>query len=121
MNSLSIKASAYIALTVLTGLTVLGISLSQWRTDDMTRFVCYFSLAVLATGLKVNLPTITGSLSVNFVFIMISLAELTLPETLSLGCAAALVGSIWQNDRYKKIQQILFNVSVMAMAIVAAD
>ena len=121
MSALTHKASVYVAFTVLTGLTVLGIGLSQWHTDDLTRFICYFTLAVLATGLKVSLPTFTGTLSVNFLFIMIALVELSLSETLALGGAAALVGTIWQTEARPQIQRVLFNIAVMSLAVVAAD
>ena len=40
------------------------------------RFVCYLLLALLSSGLKVSLPAVTGTLSVSFLFILASMAEL---------------------------------------------
>ena len=52
------------------------------------RFFCYLAVAVLASGLKVQLPGIDGTMSVNFLFILLGVLELSLPETLVIGCTA---------------------------------
>ena len=35
-------------------------------------------------------------MSVNFLFILLGVLELSLPETLVIGCTATLVQSVWQ-------------------------
>ena len=40
--------------------------------------------------LKIQLPGIDGTMSVNFLFILLGVVELSLPETLVLGCTATL-------------------------------
>ena len=46
------------------------------------KFACYLVAALLASSLKVSLPGIEGTLSVNFLFTLLGILELSLPETL---------------------------------------
>src|SRR5690242_3911863 len=66
--NMSTKAKLYIVLTALAGMTALVTGLDPWKSDDLVRFVCYLLISTLASGLKVNLPGITGTMSVNFLF-----------------------------------------------------
>ena len=116
-----VVSKLYLALNILAGIGVLGFGVSGYQTDDLPRFVCYLTLAVLATGLKVQLPAITGTLSLNFVFVMIGIVELSLPETLIIGATATLIQSGWNPGRQAKLVQVLFNVSNMALAVLATD
>ena len=56
-------------------------------TDEVlsARFLCYFLLAMLSSGLKVSLPGVTGTLSVSFLFILASMAELGPLQTMAIG------------------------------------
>ena len=79
---MALKTKAYIGLAIASGAALLVHDLSRWASQDPGRFVCYLLVAAIASGLKVRLPAITGTLSVNFLFILIGIAELTRPETL---------------------------------------
>jgi diguanylate cyclase (GGDEF)-like protein/putative nucleotidyltransferase with HDIG domain len=50
---------------------------------------------------------------VNFLFILLGVMELSLPETLVIGCTATLVQSIWQARKRLDPVKILFNVAGM--------
>src|SRR6202041_3123577 len=85
----------------------------------LSRFFCYLAVALLASGLKVQLPGIDGTMSVNFLFILLGVMELSLPETLVIGCAATLVQSVWQARSRPDPVKVLFNVfGMMANATV---
>ncbi|MGA1985251.1 MAG: HD domain-containing phosphohydrolase, partial [Candidatus Sulfotelmatobacter sp.] len=92
------------------GMVALGFALSHWQSQDLTRFACYLVVAVLASGLKVQLPGIDGTMSVNFLFILLGVLELSLPETLLIGCTASLVQSVWQTRKRLDPVKVLFNV-----------
>ncbi len=102
---------------VLMGFSVVAYGLFQWESSGLTRYVCYLLIALLASGLKVSLPGITGTLSVNFLFMLIGVVELTLPETVVLGCTATLVQCLWQPKTRPKLVRVLFNVASIALAI----
>src|SRR5215471_2950400 len=108
---MSKKAGLYIALMAAAGLAALKLGLDPWKSDDAIRFVCYFLISTLASGCKVNLPGVTGTMSVNFLFILIGVAELSLPETMSIAWAATIIQSFWKSKSRPQPVQILFNVS----------
>src|SRR5260370_10234884 len=65
---------------------------------------------MLACGRKVKLAGTDGTMSVNFLFIVLGVMELSLPETLLIGCTATLVQSIWQARNRLDPVKVLFNV-----------
>jgi len=89
---------------------VLTFALLHWQSADLTRFLCYLAVALLASSLKVQLPGIDGTMSVNFLFILLGAMELSLPETLVIGCTATLVQSVWQTRNRLDPIKVLFNV-----------
>jgi diguanylate cyclase (GGDEF)-like protein/putative nucleotidyltransferase with HDIG domain len=107
---MSTRTKLFVGITVSIGIVVLCSALWHWQSADLTRFACYLAVAVLASGLKVQLPGIDGTMSVNFLFILLGVMELSLPETLLIGCAATLVQSIWQVHNRPDPVKVLFNV-----------
>jgi diguanylate cyclase (GGDEF)-like protein/putative nucleotidyltransferase with HDIG domain len=112
-EGLSIQTKLFVGLTACTGVVVLGYALAHWQSQDLTRFLCYLAVAVLASGLKVQLPGIDGTMSVNFLFILLGVMELSLAETLVIGCTATLVQSVWQARNGRDPVKIVFNVAGM--------
>src|SRR5246127_1225008 len=112
-DRLSIPTKAFIGLTASFGVAVLAYSLAHFQSQDPLRFLCYLAVAVLASGLKVQLPGIDGTMSVNFLFILLGVLELSLPETLLIGCTASLVQSVWQARKRLDPVKVLFNVAGM--------
>lgn len=112
-GELSIQTKAFVGITASVGVVVLGFSLAHWQSQDLMRFACYLAVALLASGLKVQLPGIDGTMSVNFLFILLGVLELSLPETLVIGCTATLVQSVWQARKRLDPVKVLFNVAGM--------
>ena len=112
-SGLSIQTKAFVGTTALVGAVVLVSGLWHWQSQDLTRFVCYLVVAILASGLKVQLPGIDGTMSVNFLFILLGVLELSLPETLMIGCMASLAQSVWQLRGRLDPVKVLFNVCGM--------
>jgi diguanylate cyclase (GGDEF)-like protein/putative nucleotidyltransferase with HDIG domain len=107
---MSTATKLFVGITVSIGMVVLCLALWQWQSADLTRFLCYLAVAVLASSLKVQLPGIDGTMSVNFLFILLGAMELSLPETLVIGCTATLVQSVWQARNRLDPVKVLFNV-----------
>jgi len=107
---MSTRTKLFVGITVSLGMVVLCSALWHWQSADLTRFACYVVVAVLASSLKVQLPGIDGTMSVNFLFILLGVMELSLPETLVIGCTATLVQSIWQARNRLDPVKVLFNV-----------
>jgi diguanylate cyclase (GGDEF)-like protein/putative nucleotidyltransferase with HDIG domain len=111
-------AKAFIALVIGLGTGVLVYGALHPSSRNIAEFVCYLLIALLASRLKVNLPRITGTMSVNFLFILIGILELSFTETLVLGCAAVLVQCFY-HDRPSAIQ-VTFNLCSSAYACAVA-
>jgi diguanylate cyclase (GGDEF)-like protein/putative nucleotidyltransferase with HDIG domain len=116
---MSLRARLFIGATAALGAWALAYSLWDWHSVDLARFVCYLLVAVLASSLKIQLPGIDGTMSVNFLFILLSVLELNLPETLVIGCTATLAQCLFGTRQKLVPTKIVFNVfSMMANAIV---
>lgn len=107
---MSNRTKLFVGITVSIGMVVLGSALWHWQSADLARFACYLVVAVLASSLKVQLPGIDGTMSVNFLFILLGVMELSLPETLLIGCTATLVQSVWHARNRLDPVKVLFNV-----------
>src|ERR1700757_3614415 len=107
-RGLSAAAKLFISLIILGGLWTLVYGGIHQSSKNIAEFICYLGIAILASRLKVNLPGITGTLSVNFLFILIGVLELSFSETLILG-AVSMVAQCLYPDRPRAIQ-FTFNV-----------
>lgn len=116
----SIGARAFIAGLGLACLAVFAFAFAHWHTTDSVKFVSYLVAALLACALKVGLPGIEGTLSVNFIFTQLGILELSLPETLLIGLAGTVGQFYWRNARQIKPVQLIFNVSQVAVSSAAA-
>ncbi|SPE23380.1 hypothetical protein SBA2_1200002 [Acidobacteriia bacterium SbA2] len=76
-RGMSLSAKAFITLIVIAGLGTLIYGGIHQSSKNIAEFICYLGIAILASRLKVNLPGITGTLSVNFLFILIGVLELS--------------------------------------------
>src|SRR5262252_9270141 len=117
-RSMTAIARLYIGTVIVVGTCVLVGGGLRWQTQLPFKFVSYLVVAVLASRLKVNLPGITGTMSVNFLFILLGVLELSFGETLVLG-AAAILTQCFYRDR-PNIVQVLFNICATSCAIAAS-
>src|SRR3954470_19519559 len=107
----SIGARAFIVSTALAACACFSASLLHWHSGDPVKFGCYLLAALLAASLKVSLPGIEGTLSVNFLFTLLGILELSLPETLIIGLASTLAQFYWRPARKVKLIQLVFNLA----------
>ena len=115
---LTLQAKMFIGLIVTIGTCVLLFGAIHQSSKNIAEFICYLGIAVLASRMKVNLPGITGTMSVNFLFVLLGVLELSFSETLILGCVSILVQSLYP-DRPNAIQ-VTFNVCAGALSTALA-
>ena len=112
---MALGARLYISVVVALGSFVLAVGVMHPTSHQPIKFLCYLLVAVAASRLKVNLPGITGTMSVNFLFILLGIIELSFAETLALGCAAILTQCFYR-DR-PRLVQVVFNTCATSFAI----
>jgi len=115
-----IGARAYIAAMAMAAFGCFILACFHWYTTDPLKFVCYLIAAMLASSLKVSLPGIEGTLSVNFLFTLVGILEMSLPETLLIGLVSTLAQFYWRPARRLKVVQLVFNLSQVTVCSAAA-
>ena len=116
----SIGARAFIAAMAVAACACFAPAFFHWQSTDPVKFACYLIAASLASSLKVVLPGVESTLSVNFLFTLMGILELSLPETLAIGLANTLTQSYWRPTRQVKPVQLLFNLSQVTVSGTAA-
>src|SRR5687767_7077761 len=116
---MSVLAKTYIGLICALGTTVLVGSTIMSRVQDPQHFLMYLLAAVLSSGMKIALPSIPGTLSVNFIFILISVSQLSFLEALTVGCAAILWQYLWKTEEKRNAIKIIFNLCSTVLSVAA--
>src|SRR5580658_10981265 len=113
-RGLSAIAKLYISLVIIAGLATLLYAGIHQSSKNIAEFICYLGIAILASRLKVTLPGITGTLSVNFLFILVGVLELSFSETLILGAVSILAQTLF--PEHPNALQVTFNVCAGAIS-----
>jgi signal transduction histidine kinase/CheY-like chemotaxis protein len=116
---MSRQAKLYIYSIISLGILGLIVSLTQWQSSGTLRFLAYLAVALASSGMKVSLPGIKGTLSANFLFILLAIAEMTWAETMVLGAVCFTIQYIWHAREKREILKPLFNLGNAAIAITA--
>jgi len=117
-RGLSLSARLFISLIVASGTATLVYGGIHQTSRNIAEFICYLGISILASRLKVTLPGITGTLSVNFLFILIGIIELSFTETLILGAVSMLAQCVYR-ERPHAIQ-VTFNICAGALSTALA-
>ncbi len=119
-RALPLRAALFISLVVATGGWVLLQSLANWDAVEPAHFLFYLVIAIFASLLKIALPTVNGSMSINFFFILIGLVDLSLPETMVIACSGAIAQNLLKSLQPARLHQVLFNAASIAIAVTAS-
>jgi len=115
-----VRARVYIGLVLAAGAGVLGHGLLHWQSHNWLQYVVYCGISLLAARLKVRLPGVTGTMSMNFFFVLVAIAELGPSETILLGCLGITAQTLWGAKQRPRLVQLLFNVASLACAAALA-
>ena len=117
-DSMPMRASFFIVLVISVGVSGIVYALFHWQSHDLLKFICYLIIAVLGSTMKVKLPGMNSTMSVHFLFILLGVLELSLGETLVIGCAAAVTQCLWKQK--PELVKLAFNIlGTTSIAIVA--
>jgi hypothetical protein len=121
MQRLPKSAKMLIGAVSICGSAVLVRALWSWEQLDGLRFAAFLAVAVVAAMFKVKLPGMNSSMSVNMPFILLAVAELSLPEALLIGCASTLMQCLRVAQNRRNPLQIVFNVCTVTNAVALAS
>jgi diguanylate cyclase (GGDEF)-like protein/putative nucleotidyltransferase with HDIG domain len=113
-------ANAFIGAMVVLGAAAILAQAVYWETSNFQKFVCYFLMTVVASILKVKLPGVNSTMSVNFLFVLVGIVEFTPAETLVIGCSATLLQALLKAKARPTWIQIAFNIGDVAISIAVA-
>ncbi len=113
------STNGFLRITTAIGLAALFLGLFPFESTDFLKLLCHAALALLAACFRVSLPTITGTLSINFLFILIGIVEFSLSEVLLIATSMTGLQCVLAQERRPTLGKILFNVSVVSIATIA--
>ena len=120
MQPMSKTAKTYLGIVSLTGVSCLAVGALQWKPENLLQFGFYVLASMMASNLKVILPGITGSMSVNFLFVLVGITELSLPQTLVIGCLSTATQCAMFTKKRPTVPQLAFNISSTAISVTAS-
>jgi hypothetical protein len=111
------KSALIYAWTIIAiGAAVLLSAAFYWQSADGTAFGVCLALAVFASTLKLKLTGLTQTISPAFVFVLVSVALLSWPETVVIAASAGLVQCLWRPRATPRPVQAGFAAGGMAVA-----
>lgn len=113
-SSMPAAARLYINGVLAGGLAMLAMAMSGWNVADERRFLAYLALSMITATMKVPLPGMTSTLSLNHVILLVAISQLSLGEAVFAAAAGAVVQTVWRSQRIL-LEQVLFNASTLAM------
>ncbi len=117
-----LAARAYWLLVVITGWSCFILSVAGWqiRKENALRLAGFAIGAIIASGMKIRLPGIFGTLSMNYIVIIVALEELSVGAAVSVGIVSTLAQCFIHAETRPKWFQVLFNAAGIPIPVVAA-
>lgn len=114
---MSKKAQLFVGLTIVSGVCLVAYCLAgEAGVVPSSAYLVAVLLALGASTLKVHLPGITGTISINFLFILVAIAIFSFSETVLLASAAGIVQCLWRPKNRPRVVQVSFNVATLALS-----
>jgi len=121
MNHNTRLTQTFIGAMVLAAITSAVFAGSGSHTLHPFYALALLALAAAAARMKVKLPGIEGNMSVNLPFLLMAVVSLSAVEAIFIACVSTMV-QCWPHSGSRfRPEQMLFNVSMMALATSVAN
>jgi diguanylate cyclase (GGDEF)-like protein/putative nucleotidyltransferase with HDIG domain len=114
---MSVYAKLYIGAVLTGGLVCVAYAMTAWTCHEPLHYICLLGIALLVSGLKVSVPGVKTTVSVGFVFVLVSMIDFSYAETLVVACLAIAVQSLWRTKTRPKPVHLWFNLASTAIAV----
>jgi hypothetical protein len=115
----SFSARIFVALIVISGLLLLGDAVINAKSMPTAKFLAFLLVACVASRLRIKLPGVTGTMSVNLPFILVAAAEMNSAEALAVGFISTFVQCLPKGKKLNLVQAA-FNCGAITLAVAAA-
>lgn len=109
-------AKSYIGLVIASGMALLLLAAESWSFANLKQFAIYLGLAALASALKVRIPGVEGTISPNFVFLLIGMVALPFSQVAVISLMAALAQSLWASAKRPRLVQVAFSAAALLVS-----
>jgi len=118
-----ITMGAYVFLAPILGLgaVLLYQTAVSWQSPDLIKFGAFLAVSLFSAGARVRVPLASSPLPLSCLFVLLSLVELTAPETILLACGVALAQCYWHQPLRPRVISVPLQVALMALATAAAE
>jgi hypothetical protein len=112
-------AKTYITLIICAGATILLFAAGSWSSFSLRQFGIFLGLVAVSSTLKVRIPGIEGTMSPNFVFLVLGMSICSLSEVAAIALVAALVQSLWAAKNPRLVQVVFSGAALVLSATLA--
>ncbi|HEY1753988.1 MAG TPA: diguanylate cyclase [Bryobacteraceae bacterium] len=117
--ALSRNVMLCVQFTALAGLIVLLDSLATWESPDLLKYSAFLTVGIFSSGAAIDVPSVTGSFSLTFLFVLFGTLELTRPETVLLAALMTVGHCLTQSPRVRPALTVFQTGSAVLAAAVA--
>ena len=118
---MQMQAKLYVGAVIAAAAGVVALSLPLWHAGDPRVFALYLLLTAVAATVKIQLPGVTGTISLSFLFLVFAAAEMQLAEAAVTAFTAALVQCLWRPHAKPKLVQIAFSAAALVVSVAIAQ
>jgi diguanylate cyclase (GGDEF)-like protein/putative nucleotidyltransferase with HDIG domain len=120
---MSLTARWYWFAAIAAGALVVVWAAFSWdlRQENLWKFALYMLAAIAASGMKIKLPGVLGTLSMNYLFILVGLLELQLESALLIGMSSVLAQVLIRSRANPTWEQVVFSAFSIPVPIFAAS
>jgi hypothetical protein len=112
-------AKVYIALILVSGAAVLLVAAGSWFLVSLPQFLTLLGFAAVASTLKLRIPGVEGTMSPNFVFLLLATLVCSFSQVMVIALASALVQSLWAAKR-PRLVQVSFSAAALVLSAAVA-
>ena len=109
------NAKTYIWLILCSGAIVLLIAAGSWSSANLPQFVVLLGLTTISSAMKIRIPGIEGTMSPNFVFLVLGIAVCSFSEVIAIALVASLVQSLW-TAKQPRLVQVAFSAAALVLS-----
>lgn len=119
---MAVKARVYWLAAIGTGIGIMIWAALSWRLHDESywRLAFYLTAGIGASRLKIRLPGVLGTLSMNYLFIIVGLLELQLESALLIGITSVLAQVLIRPGTKPVWEQVAFSALSIPIPILFA-